>query len=283
VTGPEHGFACWFWDYDNDGQLDLYVNDYTSSLAEFVAVSLKAPLKRSSRPRLYRNVGAGGFREVTREVGLDRVMMPMGCNFADIDNDGFLDVYLGTGRMALEVLVPNLMFKNEAGRRFEDVTMSSGTGHLQKGHGISFADYDCDGDLDLFVEAGGGVPGDKAYNVLFQNPGHGHHWLKVKLVGTKTNRAALGAQIKAVVQGADGTSRSIHRTVGNNGSFGGNSLVESIGLLEATSVAELHVTWPTSQTTQTFRDIDADQAIEITEGVDSFKPLPQPKLTVPQK
>ena len=276
VTGPEHSFACWFWDYDNDGRLDLSVNDYTSSLAEFAAVSLKEPLKRESRPRLYRNVGAAGFRDVGREVGLDRSMMPMGCNFADIDNDGFLDIYLGTGRMALEILVPNLMFKNEAGQRFEDVTMSSGTGHLQKGHGISFADWDCDGDLDLFVEAGGGVPGDRAFNILFQNPGHGRHWLKVKLVGTKSNRAALGARIKAVAQGADGKRRSIYRTIGNNSSFGGNSLVESLGLLDATSVAELEIFWPTSQTTQTFRDIAADQAIEITEGVDSFKPLPQP-------
>ncbi len=115
VIGPKHSFACCFWDYDNDGRLDLYVNDYSSSLAEFAAVALKEPLKRSSRPRLYRNVGAEGFREVGSEIGLDRVMMPMGFNFADIDNDGFLDIYLGTGRMALEVLVPNLMFKNEAG------------------------------------------------------------------------------------------------------------------------------------------------------------------------
>ena len=281
VTGPDHGFACWFWDYDNDGRLDLYVNDYTSSLAESVAVALRVPTQRSSRPqasrpRLYRNVGADGFHEVTHDVWLDSDMMPMGCNFADIDNDGFLDLYFGTGRMALEVLVPNLMFKNDAGKRFHDVTMSSGTGHLQKGHGVSFADWDCDGDLDFFVENGGAVPGDRAYNVLFQNPGHGRHWLKVKLVGRQTNRAALGSQITAVVQGADGKRRSIHRTVGNNSSFGGNSLVESIGLLDATSVSELEVFWPTSQTMQTFRDITADQAIEITEGADAFKPLPQP-------
>ncbi|MFM9961515.1 MAG: FG-GAP-like repeat-containing protein [Planctomycetaceae bacterium] len=276
VAGPDHGFACWFWDYDNDGRLDLSVIDYTSSLAEFVAISLGKPVQRSSRPRMYRNAGPDGFREVTREVGLDRLLMPMGCNFADIDNDGFLDLYLGTGRMALEVLVPNLMLKNQAGTRFDDVTISSGTGHLQKGHGISFADWDCDGDLDLFVEAGGAVPGDRAYNVLFQNPGHGRHWLKIKLVGDKSNRAALGARIKAVVLGADGKPRTIHRTVGNNGSFGGNSLVESIGLLDDTRVAELEVFWPTSQTTQTFRDIAADQAIEITEGVAVLKPLPQP-------
>ncbi|MBC8116506.1 MAG: VCBS repeat-containing protein [Candidatus Saccharimonas sp.] len=276
VTGPANAFACWFWDYDNDGRLDLYVNDFTSTLSDFVATASKMPHQRTSRPRLYRNLGADGFRDVTVEVGLDREMSVMGSNCADIDNDGFLDFYLGTGRMALEVLVPNLMFRNDAGKKFEDITVSSGTGHLQKGHGISFADWDCDGDLDFFVEAGGGVPGDRAYNLLFQNPGNDNHWLKVKLVGTKTNRAALGAQIKAVVKGPDGTPRSIYRTVGNNGSFGGNSLVESIGLLDATSVSELHITWPTSQTTQTFGDIPADQAIEITEGTDSIQPLPQP-------
>src|SRR5262249_11010635 len=196
------------------------------TLAEFAAVALKVPLRQASRPRLYRNVGAAGFQEVTREVGLDRRMMPMGCNFADIDNDGFLDIYLGTGRMSLEALVPNLMFRNDAGRHFDDVTLSSGTGHLQKGHGISFADWDSDGALDLFVEAGGAVPGDRAYNLLFQNPGHGRHWLKVKLVGKTSNRAALGARISAVVRGPDGKPRSIYRTIGNNSSFGGNSLVE---------------------------------------------------------
>jgi tetratricopeptide (TPR) repeat protein len=281
VTGPPHAFACWFWDYDNDGLLDLYVNDYTSSLAEFVAVSLKAPFDRSGRPHLYQNRGDAGFHDTTREAGLDREFMPMGCNFADIDNDGYLDFYLGTGRMSLEVLVPNLMFKNMAGERFADVTMSSGTGHLQKGHGVSFADWDCDGDLDLFVVAGGAVPGDKSYNLLFQNPGHGRHWLNVKLVGVKTNRAALGARIQAVIREAGGKERSIYRTVGNNGSFGGNSLVESFGLLDATSVAELTVSWPTSQTIQKFRGIAADQAIEITEGHDSFKLLVQPRLPVP--
>jgi hypothetical protein len=281
VTGPRRSFACWFWDYDNDGRLDLYVNDYLTQVAEVAAVALGAKLQRPSRPRLYRNLGEKGFREVTREVGLDRALAPMGCNFGDIDNDGYLDIYLGTGHMVLDSLVPNVMLKNVGGERFEDVTMSSGTGHLQKGHGISFADWDCDGDLDLFVEAGGGVPGDKAYNLLFQNPGHGRHWLKVKLVGAQTNRAALGARITAVVKGADCAERSIYRTVGNNSSFGGNSLVELIGLLDATSVAELEVSWPTSRTTQTFRDLAVDQMIEITEGAASFKRVPQPPLNVP--
>ena len=175
-------------------------------------------------------------------------------------------LYFGTGGMTFSGLIPNVMLKNVDGRRFEDVTDSSRTGHLQKGHGVSFADWDCDGDLDLFVELGGGVSRRPGYNVLFQNPGHGRHWLKVKLVGTRTNRSALGAQIHADLKAPDGHSRSIHRVIGNNGSFGGNSLVETIGLGDATSVSRLTVTWPTSQTTQVFEDVAPDQLIVITEG-----------------
>jgi hypothetical protein len=148
---------------------------------------------------------------------------------------------------------------------------------------VSFADWDCDGDLDLFVELGGGTPGDQSYNALFQNPGLGRHWLKVKLIGTKTNRAALGAKIRVDLRSKGGQSRSIHRTVGNNSSFGGNSLVELIGLRDETRIAALTISWPTSKTTQTFRDLAADQAIEITEGSDSFKVLRQPTLVIPAR
>jgi hypothetical protein len=277
VMGADVSFACWFWDYDNDGRLDIYVNENQTSLAETAAIAVGMPVEKAGRPRLYRNLGGDGFRDVTVEVGLDRPMAPMGANFGDIDNDGYLDFYLGTGWMSYSGLVPNLMFKNIDGRRFEDITMSSGTGYLQKGHGVSFADCDGDGDLDLFVESGGAVPGDKAYNVLFRNPGHNRHWLKVKLVGTRTNKSALGARIHAQWKGQGGAQRSVYRTVGNNGSFGGNSLVELIGLSDARRVDQLTITWPTSQTTQTFRDLSADQSIEITEGSDQVKALAPPR------
>jgi hypothetical protein len=200
-------------------------------------------------------------------------MAPMGANFGDIDNDGYLDIYLGTGDMSYEGLDVNLLFKNVEGFRFDDATTSSGTGHLQKGHGVSFADFDSDGDLDLFVELGGATPGDQAYNALFRNPGFGRNWLKVKLTGTKTNRAAIGAKIQVDLKNSEGQTRTIYRTIGNNSSFGGNSLVETIGMLDAKQVELLTVSWPTSQTTQTFRDIAAGQAIEIVEGPSVYKPL----------
>ncbi len=287
VVGPSQNFSfsCWFWDYDNDGRLDLFVNDFNTSLAGVVATYIGMKVPDSGHPHLYRNVGKDGFRDVSKEVGIDRPIAAMGANFGDIDNDGFLDAYFGTGWMSYSGLIPNVMLKNVEGRRFEDVTDSSRTGHLQKGHGVSFADWDGDGDLDLFAVLGGGYPGDQAYNVLFQNPGHGRHWLKVKLIGIKTNRSALGAKIRVNLNGEDGVPRSVYRTIGNNGSFGGNSLVETIGLADATRVSELTVYWPTTNTTQTFRDIAADQAIEITEGSTSFKVLPfhpvKPPSTTP--
>jgi hypothetical protein len=276
VVEPEKSFSCWFWDFDNDGRLDLFVNDYSGDLQNAVASALGRPVASKSRPRLYRNIGAAGFRDVGLDAGLNRVALAMGSSFGDIDNDGFLDFYLGTGLPGFSALVPNLMYKNVDGRKFVDITSSSRTGHLQKGHGVSFADYDGDGDLDLFVESGGAVPGDKAFNVLFQNPGHGRHWLKVKPVGTTTNRAALGARIQVELTAKDGTTRSIYRQVGGGSSYGGNSLVETIGLADARSVTAVSITWPVSRTHQTFRNVAADQLIEVTEGSDSPRLVPAP-------
>jgi hypothetical protein len=272
VTEPFDSFSCWFWDYDNDGRLDLFVTGFYASLQDVVADMLGRPARagsensRVARPRLYRNLGVKGFKDVAAEVGLDRVLLPMGSNFADIDNDGFLDVFLATGRPPYSVLIPDLMFQNVGGQRFEDVTTATGTGHLQKGHGVSFADWDNDGDLDLFVEVGGQTPGDRAHNVLFQNPGNDHHWIKLKLVGTKTNRAAIGAKIRIDWEEPEGSARSLYRVVGSGSSFGGNSLTVLAGLGKAKGVLSLTVTWPTSNTTLTFRNVAVDRAYRLIEG-----------------
>ena len=72
----------------------------------------------------------------------------MGSNFGDLDNDGWLDFYAGTGDPDLTTLIPNRMFRNADGKAFQEVTSSGGFGHIQKGHGVSFADLDNDGDFD---------------------------------------------------------------------------------------------------------------------------------------
>ena len=281
VTEPTAAFACWFWDYDNDGRLDLWVNPNGATLSEVIRDQLGRPTT-GERPRLYRNVGpTEPFRNVTAELGLDRVVLPMGSNFGDLDNDGFLDIYLGTGRPSYAYLMPNVLLKNDGGRRFEDVTAVTGTGHLQKGHGVAFADWDRDGDADIFLEAGGAAPGDRAHNVLFQNPGYGHHWLTVKLVGTRTNRAALGAKIRVDLPGPDGAVVSRYRTITAGSSFGGNPLACTVGLGQAKVVRALEVSWPTSRTRQTFRDVPIDHAIEIREGREDFRVLDAPPIPGP--
>ena len=142
-----------------------------NSVEEFVKHYLGQP-PAAETLTLYRNDGDGGFTDVSAAMGLARVVPSMGANFGDIDNDGFLDVYLGTGAPSFGSLIPNILLRNDAGRRFDDVTEATGTGHLQKGHGVAFADLDSDGDQDIVLNAGGAVPGDRYDDARVREPGH---------------------------------------------------------------------------------------------------------------
>jgi hypothetical protein len=261
---PARSFAAWFWDYDNDGGLDLFVAGYQASVDEVVADYLDQP-SEGLRSKLYRNDGKGGFEDVSHEVGVDRVRLPMGANYGDIDNDGWLDFYLGTGEPDLAALFPNVIYHNQAGLRFVDVTGALGLGHLPKGHGVAFGDIDADGDQDLYLQAGGFVPGDASPNALFLNPGVGKHWLTLRLVGRTVNRPAYGARIEVrIVEG--GKPRSIHLLVGSGGSFGASSLQQEVGLGEAERIASVIVRWPGLAEPQVFADIGMDRIVELVEG-----------------
>ena len=268
VPGPGKGFATWFFDYDNDGWSDVFAASYFTSVDESARTYLKLP-NNATTLKLYKNSRDGGFLDVTRQAGLDKVYMPMGSNFGDIDNDGFLDIYLGTGNPSYGSLVPSVLLRNRNGQSFVDVTSSSGTGELHKGHGVAFADMDNDGDQDIVFDVGGATPGDAHALRLFQNPGHGNDWIEVKLVGVKTNRAAIGARIHVKVANAD-RRRSIHRTVGSGGSFGSSPLRQHIGLGRATAPVDVEIWWPTSDTRQRFTAVPRNQAIVITEFADGL-------------
>ena len=159
------------------------------------------------------------------------VFATMGSNYGDFDNDGFLDMYLGTGDPDLASWSPTGCSRTSRASGSPRSPASSGTGHLQKGHAVACGDYDGDGDVDIFIQMGGAVNGDKYHNILFQNPGQGNHWLTVKLVGKKTNRAAIGARIKVVTAGEQ--PMTVHRHVSSGSSFGGNPLRQTIGLGKA--------------------------------------------------
>jgi hypothetical protein len=263
VQKPIMSFPTWFWDYDNDGRLDLFVASFVPSVTEMARFYLGLPAQAETM-KLYRNTGSG-FEDVTRAVGLDRVVPTMGANFGDLDNDGYLDFYLGTGAPSYAALVPNVMFRNREGRSFVDVTTATGTGHLQKGHGVAFADLDGDGNQDIFANIGGFVPGDAYPKAVFRNPGHANHWIRVHLTGVKSNRAAIGARIRVRVIGEDGRESLRYREVSSGGSFGASPLAQHIGLGRAARIRSLEIEWPASGTRQAFTDVPLDRVIEIRE------------------
>ena len=272
VQKPWQSFAAWFFDYDNDGWPDLFVTSYYVSVDETVRSYLGLPVNAETM-KLYKNLGNGKFRDVTAEVGLDRIFMPMGSNFGDIDNDGFLDIYLGTGNPSYASMLPNVMLHNKEGKFFTDVTASSGTGELHKGHGVAFADIDNDGDEDLLTEIGGAVPGDSHAFRLFENPGNGNNWISLHLIGVKTNRAAIGARIKVMVQDEGKPPRFIFRTVGSGGSFGASPLTQHIGLGKSAKILDLEITWPSSHTRQDFSNLAPNQFLEVKEFAKDYEKL----------
>jgi hypothetical protein len=277
VSEPFLSFPTWFWDYDNDGWQDLFVCGYgadtnafsTSSqghatLIEIIADKLGLP-NSAEKPRLYHNNRDGTFQDVTRAAGLHRALLAMGANYGDLDNDGFLDLYLGTGAAYFGSLLPNEMFRNSAGARFQNVTTAGGFGHLQKGHGIAFADLNNDGQQDIVLNVGGAFLGDTYFDALFANPGNTNRWLGLKLIGQQSNRGAIGARVKvAVSQG--GQRRHIERVVGSGGSFGASPLRLQIGLGEADRIERVEIRWPVSASTNVLTNLVPDQFYQFTEG-----------------
>jgi hypothetical protein len=264
VGSPLMSFTTWFFDYDNDGWEDLFVSGFVPSVAETVKYYV-GQRPSAETMRLYRNSEGERFDDVTAGAGLDRSVMVMGGNFGDADNDGWLDFYLGTGAPSYAALVPNLLFRNNAGRGFTDATTATGTGHLQKGHGTAFGDIDGDGDQDLLVNVGGFVPGDTYPRVLFRNAGNRSAWIEVKLRGSRTNRLGLGARVTVTSRSASGGTRVIPRVVSTGGSYGASPSTLHVGLGDATAIEKIEVYWPVSRTTQVVRDVALRQRVVIQE------------------
>jgi hypothetical protein len=275
VANPIHSFATWFFDYDNDGWPDIFAAGYsTENVRDVGAFEMGKPYTAET-PRLYHNNHDGTFTDVTHAVHLDRAILTMGANFGDLDNDGFLDIYLGTGDSTYQALLPNRMFRNAEGKNFLDVTTAGGFGHLQKGHAVTFGDLENTGYEDVFEEMGGALPGDTYMSALYHNPGNSNRWITLELEGVQTNRPAYGARIDVTIQEGKG-KRHIYRTVGYGSSFGGNPLRQHIGIGQATEVEHIEVTWTTSKTTQHFDHVKPNQTWKIREGAKEMVPVATP-------
>ena len=276
VEEPLSSFPCWFFDYDNDGLQDIFVADFDplgfSNMGGLVALEMMGKETEAEKPRLYRNRGNGTFEDVTRKKGLWRSMFAMGANFGDLNNDGYLDFYIGTGAPDFRMIVPNLMFLNDGGEKFSDVTVEGRFGNIQKGHAIGFGDLDNDGDQDVYAVMGGAVEGDTYHNLLFQNPGWENHWITLALKGKISNRSAVGALIRVGVIDKAGSQRYFYRRVGTGGSFGSSSLRQEIGLGACRDIKSVEVKWPNGlDVWEKIEGVKLDRSYKIVEGEETAK------------
>ncbi len=273
-------FSCFFFDYDNDGWPDLFVCGYAGVRVSDVVNDYLGLPTTAPKAKLYHNNHDGTFTDVTEQSHLDKVILGMGLNFGDLDNDGWLDFYAGTGNPDLATLIPKRMFRNHDGKYFDEVTTTGDFGHLQKGHGIAFGDLNNNGQQDVFIVLGGAFEGDTAHDALFVNPGNKNHWVTLKLTGVKSNRIALGAEICVTVTTPQG-ERKIYRTVSTGGSFGNNPLRQEIGLGDATAIKQVTVRWPITGLQQTFRNLSMDRFYKIREADPNPTPWEVPTFKLP--
>lgn len=280
VSNPINSFPVWFWDFNQDGWEDIFVFTYLYKdpsilIHEYSGMGVDSIYF----PGFYKNLGNGKFENVAIEKGLDKVLFAMGANFGDVDNDGNLDFYIGTGNPEYSSLYPNRMFRNAGESGFEEITTTAGVGHLQKGHAISFGDIDRDGDQDILANMGGAYYGDIFQNVLFENPGNGNGFVVLRLYGTQSNKAAIGARVKLEIL-ENGATRTLYRTVSTGSSFGANSLQLEIGLGKAQSVESVFIKWPDGNNKWIqYGGIQPGFLYEYTEGVDT--PVTKDWIEVP--
>ncbi|MFN8281450.1 MAG: CRTAC1 family protein [Saprospiraceae bacterium] len=276
-------FPTWFWDYDNDGWLDLFMCGYNfgeSIASSSASEALRIP-NNATTMYLYRNNHDGTFSNVTKAANLSKNVFGMGSNFGDFDNDGYPDMYIGTGNPLFSSLVPNKLFRNNGKGGFDDVTVSARVGNLQKGHGTAFCDLDNDGDQDIFIVMGGAYPGDAFYNSFYLNPGQNdNHWINVHLEGAQTNKSAIGARLKFSFK-ENGITRNVYKQVNSGGSFGDGPFRRETGIGTASMIDQLEIIWPLTGKIQRFNNIKSDQFIHIKENEQNYSIIPIDKTVFP--
>lgn len=243
VTDGGNSVGGSWGDYDNDGDLDLFVTHYTGE-----------------NNRLFRNNGNGNFTKITTGAIVNDAGSSVGSTWGDIDNDGDIDLFVANDLNENEFL-----YLNNGDGSFTKVTTGDIVNSAGRSNGSSFGDYDNDGDLDLYVTNGNQAPVQN--NFLFRNDGNSNKWINILCKGTNSNKSAIGVRVyaKALINGVHITQ--MQEISGQSGYNAQNSLNVEFGLGNATQIDTLIIRW-TSGLVENYYNVVANRFLTATEGQD---------------
>jgi len=245
-------------DYDLDGNLDLVKTNFAGDT-----------------PSLYHNLGGANFEDATFQGGLGKhtQYLGWGCGFFDMENDGWADILICNGHVYPEVEQlkteagypqRKLLYRNLRDGRFDDVSYDAGPGISLPvaARGCAFGDVDNDGDLDVVVNAVNDFP-----QLLRCDSSSGSNWIKIKTIGTKSNRSGIGARLRCVTRPPEekNAHSQIDEVRSGGGYFSQNDLRVHFGIGKAEKVELLEIRWP-SGLVDALKDITPNQLIFVKEG-----------------
>jgi hypothetical protein len=272
---PQAGMGVSAADYDLDGNLDLVKTNFAGDT-----------------PSLYHNLGGANFEDATFTAGLGAhtQYLGWGCGFFDMDNDGWADILICNGHVYPEVeqlkteagyAQRKLLYQNLHNGHFADISLQAGPGISEPSpsRGAAFGDFDNDGDLDVVVNTVNDYPQLLRCDLKLE-----HNWIKVRMIGTKSNRSGIGARLMCVTHppGETKAHQQIDEVRSGGGYFSQNDLRVHFGLGKAEKVDVLEIHWPSGQV-DTLRDIKANQVIFVKEGAGITRTMQFPKNPKPGK
>ncbi|MEW6747288.1 MAG: FG-GAP-like repeat-containing protein [Planctomycetota bacterium] len=274
AAAPLLAFVCFLFDADNDGDLDLFCSAYATYHDFAVSAADGKPVGTAAANTLLRNDGQL-FTPLTFAAGFKRSYGTMAANFGDFDGDGNFDVFCANGGPEVGRFEPNAAYLGDGKGNFVEVARTTGLRYVGKSHGVSVADFDLDGCVDVFVPCGGAFIGDLEPSHLYLLEGkQPEPAIVLRLEGVTSNRDAVGTQVLAL-RASDSQLQEVTAGVG----FGCTNSKEIIIHLPQGKPAALHIRWPSGKRHQ-FENVQAGRyrLREDGEGLFAY-PKPSPPMS----